>query len=96
MTALFRLVAQGGRAEQAAEERLQPFAQGGLDRTGEIDLAIEGSQKLDRLDAAVVVSEPAAVTNELVGQIFEGVAEFLETASSLRRNPSPNRPAMQG
>jgi hypothetical protein len=83
-------VAQGGLTEHAPDRCLHSLAQTGLGGAGKIDLAIQGSQQLDRLDTAVVVCETAAVVDELVGQVIEGMSQLLEAASSVGSNPAPH------
>lgn len=47
---------------------------------------------MDGLQPTVIFVKPAPIDNEFIGQVFESVAEFLQSASSLLRNSAPNIP----
>ena len=71
-----RCGAGSGGAE--VKEGMVALAEGLDFRALEIDLAVEGHEELNGFDLGIVGADEAAVVDELVGKVFDGVAEDFE------------------
>lgn len=70
-------------------EGAKTLTEGMRNRAGEIDLPIESHQHSDSLHAAVVLRYRSAFMHKFVGQIFNGVAQNLQSMSGLGREHMP-------
>src|SRR5204863_8968769 len=62
-----------------------------LHATSEIDLAVQGREQLDGLQPSAIFREPASIADKLVGQVIEGVSQYLQAPACIRGDPAPRR-----
>src|ERR1035441_361473 len=71
------------------KESEQALAEGGDYGTVEVDLAIQGHEELHGLKLAIVGGKGTTLVDELVGEIFDGVAENLQRVTGFRVDAAP-------
>lgn len=84
------LILQVRLPDEAPKQRLHPLAKRWLDAAGEVDLAVQRRKQLDGLQTTVVLGKTTSVAHKFVSEVFERVAEFLQTTPGFGRNPAPD------
>jgi len=81
-----------GQSVETGRKPAQPgshaLGQSRLDLTCKVELSVERSQHLDGFDSAIVPNNLAAITDKLVGKVFERVGELFQRATGLRSDSS--------
>ncbi len=74
--------------KMGAEECAPLFPEAGSLGTGKVDGAITGHQKPNCLQLPVMSREPAALIDELIGKIVDGMAQQFQRMARLGTYPS--------
>ena len=72
-----------------AQERAETLAEGRFLGTLEVNLAVEGHEQLHGLYPLIVRGDQDTVMDQLVGQVFDGMAEYFEGMAGRRVDVAP-------